>query len=70
MMADAEMTDVEVADQIARADHFIADLRVMIAEAIANPVSVIDQHDQCLERIAATLDAVDACGSVWKPIEG
>jgi hypothetical protein len=67
MMADAEMTDVEVADQIARADHFIADLRVMIAEAIANPVSVIDQHDQCLERIAATLDAVDACGSVWKP---
>ncbi len=57
-MMTGEMTDAEVADQIARADHFIADLREMIAEAIANPVSAIDQHDQCLERIAATLDAV------------
>ena len=57
-MMTGEMTDAEVADQIARADHFIADLREMIAEAIANPVSTIDQHDQCLQRIASTLDAV------------
>jgi hypothetical protein len=53
-----EMTDAEVREQIARAEHFIEQLREMIAEAIANPVSAIDQHVQCLQRIAATLDAV------------
>ena len=37
---------------------FIEQLRDAIAEAIANPVNTIDQHDQCLERIAATLEAV------------
>ena len=58
MMADAEMTDAEVADQIERADRFIEQLRDAIADAIANPVSTIDQHDQCLQRIASTLDAV------------
>ena len=54
-MTDAGMTDRE---QIERADRFVADLREMIEEAIANPVSRIEQHDQCLRRIAATLDAV------------
>ena len=58
MMTDVEMTDAEVAAQIERADRFIENLRDAIAEAIANPVSTIDQHDQCLRRIAATLDAV------------
>jgi hypothetical protein len=53
-----DMTDAEVDQQIIRADRFIADLREMIAEAIANPVSAIEQHDQCLRRIAVTLDAV------------
>ncbi len=53
-----EMTDAEVAAQIERADRFIENLRDAIAEAIANPASAIDQHDQCLRRIAATLDAV------------
>jgi hypothetical protein len=53
-----DMTDAEVDDQIRRADRFIADLREKIEEAIANPVSSIEQHHQCLERIAATLDAV------------
>jgi hypothetical protein len=53
-----EMTDDEVAAQIARTEHFIELLREMIAEAIANPVSAIEQHVQCLQRIAATLDAV------------
>jgi hypothetical protein len=43
---------------VERAERFIADLREMITEAIANPVSAIDQHGQCLQRIAATLDAV------------
>jgi hypothetical protein len=57
MMA-GEMTDAEVAAQIERAERFIADLREMIAEAIANPVTALDQHVQCLRRIAATLDAV------------
>ena len=53
-----DMTDAEADDQIERADRFIAQLRDAIAEAIANPVSTIDQHDQCLQRIASTLDAV------------
>src|SRR4051794_28763257 len=52
-----DMTDAEVDDQIMRADRFITDLREKIEEAIANPNS-IEQHHQCLERIAATLDAV------------
>ena len=53
-----EMTDIEVREQVERAERFIEQLREMIAEAIANPVSNIEQHDQCLQRIAATLDAV------------
>jgi hypothetical protein len=57
MMA-GEMTDAEVREQVERAQRFIEQLREMIAEAIANPVSSIDQHVQCLRRIAATLDAV------------
>ena len=58
MMTDVEMTDAEVREQIERTDRFIEQLRDAIAEAIANPVTTIDQHDQCLERIAATLEAV------------
>jgi hypothetical protein len=53
-----EMTDIEVREQVERAERFIEQLREMIAEAIANPVSSIEQHDQCLRRIAAKLDAV------------
>jgi hypothetical protein len=53
-----DMTDAEVDQQITRADRFIADLRDLIADAIANPVTALDQHGQCLRRIAATLDAV------------
>jgi hypothetical protein len=58
MMTDVEMTDSEVGEQIERGNRFIEQLREMIAEAIAFPVSAIDQHDQCLQRIASTLDAV------------
>jgi hypothetical protein len=58
MMDQGEITDAEVRQQIARAERFIEQLREVIAEAIANPVSAIDQHAQCLQRIAATLDAV------------
>lgn len=52
------MTDAEVADQIARADRFIEQLRDAITEAIANPVSAIDEHERCLQRVAQSLDAV------------
>jgi len=52
------MTDAEVADQIARADRFIQELRDAIAEAIENPASAIDGHERCLRWIADTLDAV------------
>ncbi len=58
MMTDVEMTDAEVREQIERTDRFIEQLREMIAQAVANPVSTIDQHDQCLQRIAATVDEV------------
>jgi hypothetical protein len=58
MIDQGEMTDGEVATQVERAQRFIEQLREMIAEAIANPASSIDQHVQCLRRIAATLDAV------------
>jgi hypothetical protein len=54
-----DMTDVEVDRQITRADRFIAGLREMIDDAIANSVSRIEQHGQCLRRIAATIDQVD-----------
>ena len=59
MMTDAEMTDAEVADQIERADRFIADFREMIAATVVDPASLCaDDHRRGLERIAATVDAV------------
>jgi hypothetical protein len=59
MMTDAEMTDAEVADQIERADRFIADFREMIAATIVDPASACADYQCCgLRRIADTLDAV------------
>ena len=58
MMTD-EMTDVEVADQIERADRFIADFREMVAATAVDPASACaDYQRRGLQRIAATLDAV------------
>ena len=39
MMTAAEMTDAEVADQIERADRFIADFREMITATVVDPAS-------------------------------
>lgn len=59
MMTDAEMTDAEVADQIERADRFIADFREMIAATVVDPGSACaDYQRRGLQRIADTLDAV------------
>ena len=59
MMTDVEMTDAEVADQIERADRFIADFREMIAATVVDPASpCADYQRRGLQRIAATLDAV------------
>ena len=59
MMTDVEMTDAEVADQIERADRFIADFREMIAATVVDPASpCADDQRRGLQRIAATLDAV------------
>ena len=59
MIIDAEMTDTEVADQIARADRFIADFREMIAATVVDPASAsADYQRRGLRRIADTLDAV------------
>ena len=58
-MTDAEMTDAEVADQIERADRFIADFREMIAATIVDPASACaDYQRRGLQRVADTLDAV------------
>jgi hypothetical protein len=58
MMTD-EMTDVEVADQIERADRFIADFREMIAATVVDPASsCADYQRRGLRRIADTVDAV------------
>jgi hypothetical protein len=59
MMTDAEMTDAEVADQIERADRFIADFREMIAATVVDPASsCADYQRRGLRRIADTVDAV------------
>ena len=59
MMTDVEMTDAEVAAQIARADCFIEQLREAVATTVVDPASLCaDDHRRGLERIAATLDAV------------
>ena len=58
-MTDVEMTDDEVADQIERADRFIADFREMIAATVVDPGSACADHQRRgLQRIADTLDAV------------
>lgn len=58
-MVDTEMTDAEVADQIERADRFIADFREMIAATVVDPGSACaDYQRRGLQRIADTLDAV------------
>ena len=59
MMTDAEMTDAEVADQVERADRFIADFRETIAATVVDPASpCADDQRRGLQRIADTLDAV------------
>ena len=59
MMIDVEMTDADVADQIERADRFIADFREMIAATVVDPASACaDYQRRGLRRIAGTLDAV------------
>ena len=58
-MMTGEMTDAEVADQIERADRFIADFREMIAATVVDPASACaDYRRRGLRRIADTLDAV------------
>ena len=53
------MTDAEVADQIERADRFIADFREMIAATVVDPASACaDEQRWGLQRIAATVDQV------------
>ena len=58
-MMTGEMTDAEVADQIERADRFIADFRELIAATVVDPASACaDYQRRGLRRIADTLDAV------------
>ncbi len=58
-MISGQMTDAEVADQIARADRFIADFREMIAATVVDHASACtDYQRRGLQRIASTLDAV------------
>ncbi len=59
-MMPGEMTDDEVAAQIARADNFIAAFRQMVATAVVDPASLCaDEQRRGLARIAATIDAVE-----------
>ena len=59
MMTDGEMTDAEVADQIERANRFIAEFREMVAATAVDPASLCaDETRAGLKRIAETLDAV------------
>jgi hypothetical protein len=54
------MTDAEVRQQVDLADRFIADLREMVAATVVDPDSLCaDYQRRGLERIAATIDAVD-----------
>jgi hypothetical protein len=58
-MMTGEMTDAEVADQIERADRFIADFREMIAATVVDPASACaDEQRRGLQRFAATVDQV------------
>jgi hypothetical protein len=58
MMIEPEMTDQQVREQVERADVFIAQFREAILAAIADPVSDLEQHGQCLRRISDTVDQV------------
>jgi hypothetical protein len=53
------MTDVEVCEQVERADDFIAAFRALVAATVVDPASAcVDYQRRGLARIAATLDAV------------
>ena len=53
------MSNAEVADQIARADRFAAELRELVAATDVDPRSpCAEEQRRGLQRIAATLDAV------------
>ena len=45
-MMTGEMTDAEVADQIERADRFIADFREMIAATVVDPASACADYQR------------------------
>ncbi len=54
------MTDEEARQQVERTDAFIADFRELIASTIVDPASPCEAAcHRGLERIAATVDAVD-----------
>ena len=56
----AEMTDEEARQQVERTDRFIADFRALIASTVVDPASPCEAAcRRGLERIAATVDAVD-----------
>jgi hypothetical protein len=58
-MIGAEMTNAEIREQVQRADHFIEQLREMIAATVVDPASACaDYQRRGLRRIADTLDAV------------
>ncbi|SRR6266852_4823584 len=60
MMTDVEMTDDEVRQQVERADCFIEQLRDAITATVVDPASACaDAQRRGLQRIAATLDAVE-----------
>ena len=55
-----EMTDEEARQQVERTDRFIAAFRELIASTVVNPASPCEVAcHRGLERIAATVDAVD-----------
>ena len=56
----AEMTDEEARQQVERTDRFIADFRARIESTVVDPASPCEAAcRRGLERIAATVDAVD-----------
>lgn len=58
-MMPGELTDAEVAAQVARTDCFIAEFRAMVAATDVDPRSLCaDEHRRGLARIAETIEAV------------
>ena len=56
----AEMTDEEARQQVERTDRFIAEFRALIASTVVDPASSCEAAcRRGLERIGATVDAVD-----------